>query len=597
MADRTFGKGERWVDLRLLQAEYPTFGPFLFDVIEGLMGFICTALQLDIANFLATGPRNRMVQAQRGQAKTTIAAAYAVWRQIHDPTTRVLIISAGQDMAEEISGWIIQIISGMEELACMMPDKAHGDRSSVKAFDIHWELKGAEKSPSIACIGITSNMQGKRADILIADDIESAKNSMTEVQRSRLTHLSRDFTSICSKGEIIYLGTPQSIDSIYNGLFSRGYTIRVWPGRYPTLTEESNYAETLAPAIREAMERDPLLRTGGGPMGDRGKPTDPVLLGEDWLLKKETDQGSAYFQLQHMLDTRLSDAERFPLKAEKIRFMDINLDRAPLVLNWQQHEADRLHPPSGWPLVQRYYRVQSFGEEFGTFSGTVMYVDPAGGGQHGDETSFAVTREMAGKIFLVDVGGVPGGLDQVALDQLTEVAVQWEPQRIFIEENYGKGALSSTWQPSLFQKHKCSVEDVWETGQKELRIIDTLEPIIGSGKFICDAGLLKRDWEQCKKYPVEKQASYSLWYQLSRITREKGALIHDDRLDAVAGACRPWIEHLRKDELQAKMAAQLAAHNAMMKDPLRTGRSPDGFGGMRGRARTPNAFGITHRRF
>jgi hypothetical protein len=141
------------------------------------------------------------------------------------------------------------------------------------------------------------------------------------------------------------------------------------------------------------------------------------------------------------------------------------------------------------------------------------------------------------------------------------------------------------------------VEDVWETGQKELRIIDTLEPIIGAGKFICDAGLLKRDWEQCKKYPIEKQASYSLWYQLSRITREKGALIHDDRLDAVAGACRPWIEHLRKDELQAKMAAQLAAHNAMMKDPLRTGRSPDGYGGMRGQSRTPNAFGNTRRRF
>ena len=595
--ERVFGRGERWADLRLLQAEYPTFGPFLFDVIEGLMGFKCTAVQLDIANFLATGPRNRMVQAQRGQAKTTIASAYAVWRQIHDPTTRVLIISAGQDMAEEISGWIIQIINGMDELACMCPDKAHGDRSSVKAFDIHWELKGAEKSPSIACIGITSNTQGKRADLLIADDIESAKNSMTEVQRARLTHLSRDFTSICSKGEIIYLGTPQSIDSIYNGLFSRGYTIRVWPGRYPTLTEESNYGETLAPAIREAMAKTPALRTGGGPMGDRGKPTDPVLLGEDWLIKKETDQGAAYFQLQHMLDTRLSDAERFPLKAEKIRFMDINLDRAPLVLNWQQHEADRIHPPSGWPIVQRYYRVQSYGEEFGTFSGTVMYVDPAGGGQNGDETSFAVTREMAGKIFLVDVGGVPGGLDQSAMDQLTDVAVTWQPERIFIEENYGKGALSSTWQPTLFQKHQCAVEDVWETGQKELRIIDTLEPIIGAGKFICDAGLLKRDWEQCKKYPIEKQASYSLWYQLSRITRERGALIHDDRLDAVAGACRPWIEHLRKDELQAQMAAKLAAHNAMMKDPLRTGRSPDGYGGMRGQSRTPNAFDTTRRRF
>lgn len=284
--DDLIASAKRWSDLELLQNHYADFDDFLVDVIEDFMGFQCTEIQRDIGEWVAYGPQYRMVQAQRGQAKTTITAAYAVWRCIQDPTTRVLIISAGSDMATEIANWIIQIIMGMPELECMRPDKSEGDRSSVSAFDIHWSLKGPEKSPSIACVGITSNLQGKRADLLIADDIESAKNSQTATQQARLKHLTLDFTSICSNGDIVWLGTPQNIDSIYNGLPGRGTQIRVWPGRYPTEKEQHDYEGFLAPLIAERLAANPKLRTGGGPSGDRGHPVDPVLLGEDALTKR-----------------------------------------------------------------------------------------------------------------------------------------------------------------------------------------------------------------------------------------------------------------------------------------------------------------------
>ena len=598
MADRQWSAGERWAELKLLQKEYAEFSTFLFDVIEGLMGFNCTALQLDIAAFLEHGPQYRMIQAQRGQAKTTITAAYAVWREIHDPTTRVLIISSGSDMATEISGWIIQIIMGMPELECLRPDRSAGDRASVKAFDIHNELKGPEKSPSIACLGITSNTQGRRADLLIADDIESAKNSMTEVQRSRLVHLTRDFISICSLGDIVYLGTPQSIDSVYNGLHSRGYIIRIWPGRYPTQKEQDNYGEHLAPSIAAAVAKDPALRTGGGPMSNRGQATDPVLLPEDVLIAKEIDQGAAYFQLQHMLDTRLSDAERFPLKSEKIIFMHINRDRAPLYINFQPAPSQRIHTPSDWPITDHYHRASGFGEEFAPFTATHMYVDPAGGGQNGDETAYAVSKMLAGKIFLVAEGGVPGGLETSSLDMLTEIAVEWGPHQIDIEKNFGNGALSAIWTPMLHKEHSCEIVDVWETGQKELRIIDTLEPMIGAGRLVVDERLIADDWEDTVKYPINKRPSYSLWYQLSRITREKGALIHDDRLDAVAGTCRHWIDSLKVNEDHAIAAAKRAAYEKMMRDPLGTGRQLAGWDSMKlGRNRSPNAFSRMRRRF
>lgn len=570
---REFTSAERWAELDLLRAEYPNFKPFLFDVMTGLMGFGCSEIQLDIADFLEYGPKERMIQAQRGQAKTTITAAYAVWRLIHDPSARVLIVSAGGDLSKEIAGWIIQIINGMDILECLRPDRSAGDRESVEAYDVHWELKGVEKSPSVKCLGITSNLQGTRADILIADDIESTKNAQTEHQRARLHHLTLDFTSICSNGDIIYLGTPQSVDSVYNGLFSRGYSIRIWPGRYPTTEEEPNFGNFLAPLIRKRMEADPTLRTGGGPAGTRGKNVDDVLpgLSEEALVKKEIDQGAAYFQLQHMLDTRLSDADRFPLKSHKLVFMQVSEQTAPLEIFQQRSEKTLLTVPYDFPVQDAFYRAAEFGREHLAFTGCHMYVDPAGGGQNGDETAYAVTKFLAGRVFVVAIGSVKGGLEEESLDQLTAVAVRWKPNKISIEKNYGNGALSSVWTPRLLREHRAEIEDVWETGQKELRIIDVLEPVIGSGRLVIDEDLIESDWAACQQYPLEKRASYSLFYQMSRITRAKDSLIHDDRLDALAGSVRHWVEALRQDSMKIVNQQRKRAWAERMENPLGDG--------------------------
>lgn len=587
---------DRWADLDRLREEYPTFEPFLFDVMTDLLGFECSPVQLDIAHYLEVGPKYRMIQAQRGQAKTTITAAYGVWRLIHDPTARILIVSAGGDMATEIANWVIQIIMGMDVLECLRPDRSAGDRASVSAFDVHYELKGPEKSPSIACVGITSNLQGKRADILIADDIESSKNSMTEGMRDRLKHLTKDFTSINSKGDIIYLGTPQSIDSIYNGLISRGYDIRIWPGRYPTVEEEVNYGNCLAPMIAKAIMDDPSLRTGGGPTGRRGQAVDPVLLPEEVLTAKEIDQGAAYFQLQHMLDTRLSDADRFPLKSAKLIFMSVAPRNAPLDINTLNMPETRIIPPQDFPVEEMYYRAHSFGDEFAPYQGTHMYVDPAGGGQNGDETAYAVTRFCAGRVYLVDFGGVPGGLGEESLNALTAIAEKWQPNQIDIEENYGSGALRNVWTPKLLKVHACHIEPVWESGQKELRIINTLEPVIGSGRLVVDEELIQHDWKQCQKYPAEARSAYSLFYQIARITRDKDSLRHDDRLDALAGTVRYWAKHLSQDKDKAVERAKKQRYWQMMKDPLGTGRPVPGYNQMRGLRPQTSACSRMHRK-
>ena len=197
-----------------------------------------------------------------------------------------------------------------------------------------------------------------------------------------------------------------------------------------------------------------------------------------------------------------------------------------------------------------------------------MYVDPGGGGQNGDETAYAVTRFCAGRVFLVDAGGVRGGLDEVPLDALTDIAVKWQVNRIDIEKNFGNGALNSVWQPRLFRKHRAHIEDVWESGQKELRVIDTLEPVMGSGRLIINHSLLKDDWDSVQMYPAEKRSSYSLFYQMARITRDRRSLVHDDRLDAVAGSVRYWVPRLNQDTARAIKEVKKKQYQDMMQNPL-----------------------------
>lgn len=544
----------RWAEVEALREHYAEFEDFLYDCMTELMGFNCTELQIDIGRFLQSTTRYGMIQAQRSQAKSTIVAMFAVWQLIHDCKHRILIISAGSEVAAEIANWVIQIIMNWDILECLRPDRQHGDRASSKAFDINWQLKGAEKSPSIACIGITANMQGRRADLLIPDDIESSKNGTTETQRQALEHLSKDFTSICQKGRIMYLGTPQTVDSIYNNLPARGYIIRVWTGRVPTQEEAKHYGETLAPYIVQMMD-DPKNQVGGGVDGTRGVPTDPVLLGEEALTAKELDQGSAYFNLQHMLNTELSDELRHPLKAKNLVVMNFGVDKAPGEIVWMPSPEKLIPVDNKFSSKPQFYRPFQTSDQLYAFEGKHMYVDTAGGGENGDETVAAVTYFLHGYIFLAEILKLKGGYSPENYKLLSQLAMRHGVNKIDVEKNFGYGMFASAWRPIIHKvysdaghNHCPAIEDVWESGQKELRIIDCLEPLMARHRLIVHEDIIDYDYNSVNSYPIDQRESYKFFHQMAKISREKGSLIHDDSIDAVAGSCRYWVEMIAVDE-------------------------------------------------
>lgn len=562
----------RRAKLAMLQAHYSTFNLFLDDVM-GHLGFKTSWLQHDIGNWLTYGPDYLMVQAQRGQAKTTITAAFAVYHLIQHPSARVLIVSAAGDTANDISTLIVRILYTMDVLECMRPDKAAGDRSSTENFDIHHTLKGVDKSASLACTGINGTLTSRRADLLIADDIESPKNSRTATNRELLLQLTREFSSLCTgqegmPGRIVYLGTPQSMDSVYNTLPGRGFAIRIWPGRYPNSEQRKAYGDMLAPSIIKRMEANPALLFGGGPVQLDGQPTDDLIVPEEALQKKLMDQGPASFQLQYMLNTALSDSQRYPLKTEQLIVMRCNRDAMPMAITRSHTEAGQERFSIGASFHFSMMTPHGVSPDTGALQGVVMTVDPAGGGANGDENGYCVAGFLNGNIYILDCGGFVGGYSREGLMELAKIAAKWRVNHVIVEKNMGYGAFREVWAPILAQVWDGKITDDMVYGQKEKRIIATLEPVIARGALVINRDIIVSDGESIAKYDGGKRITYSLFHQLAKITRDPGCLTHDDRLDALEAAVRYWVPFLTIDEDKAAEAKKKAEFAAFMKDPL-----------------------------
>lgn len=562
----------RWALLRELQEHYKEFVDFLDDVLVNLLHYgKATRIQRDIANTLQYDPANYLlVEAQRGEAKTTITSAYAIWHLIQNPSARVLVISAAGDMASQISSLMFRILFGMEVLECMRPC---GDmmNASAKNFDVHHDLKGIDKSPSVVSKGADSNIQGFRADLVIGDDIESKKNSKTAMAREVLLGIIDEFTAICSNGKIVLLGTPQSSNSVYNILPSRGCTVRIWTGRYPTPKQRPLYGDLLAPIIVKDIEEHPELQTGGGIDGDQGQVTDPIMFSEEKHQRKELQIGDTNYQLQYMLNTSLLDANKQVLKIEDAMFMSIPPDKVYSEYMYGRGQGNQIVVPQSSALVgKRVYRpMECLTQCILSYQGRRMDIDPAGGGANGDEVGIAVTYYCNGYVYVPYCGGIKGGYDEATLDKILDLAEKYKANPICVEKNFGNGMFTALLiARARARGTKVSIEEVYNTGCKELRMADVLEPLFSGHKIIFDESLIEQDIQEISKYPLTTRKIYSLWHQINGLTRDKGCLAHDDKIDALSMACAHWANYLSVDSAKAAQAKARAEHQKWLANPL-----------------------------
>ena len=512
-----------------------------------------TPSQVDIAKFLANGPKRRMIQAFRGVGKSWITAAYVVWRLWKEPHLNISVVSCDKTRADGFSIFVKQLITEIPFLEHLAPDRTQ--RSSNVAFDVGPAPAGQD--PSVKSVGVFGRVVGSRADIVIADDIESPTNSETQLKREKLGEIIKQFAAILKPGgEIIYLGTPQTEESIYSVLPERGYQFKIWPAEVPTEEEIEIYNDRFSDYVYEQMEL-------GAQTGDA---LDPLRFPKAELDSKKLEYGRNGYALQFKLNTRLSDADRYPLKISDFIINAVDPEVASEKIIWSSRPDLYLDdlPNLGFGGDKFFAPSEEVGQKI-PYKGKVLAVDPSGRGK--DETGYCVGMSLNSYIHIPEWGGLNDGYGIETLEFLANLAKRYKVNDIYIENNMGDGMFSSLLKPVLKRIYPCNIVEMRESVQKEARIIDRVEPILASHRFILDPKVISRDYESIKKYSLERQKYYSGIYQLSHLTKERGSLAQDDRVDVLSLMTHYFLDKIsldadvkmraRTDDLNDKMLKNL----------------------------------------
>ena len=445
-----------------------------------------------------------------------------LWTLYNDPDKKIMVVSASKDRADSFSIFCQRLVLEVPWLAHLKP-KSDDQRWSRVSFDVG--PAKPHQAPSVKSVGITGQLTGSRADVMILDDVEVPGNSMTELMREKLLQLCTEAESILTPkhdSRIMYLGTPQTTFTIYRKLAERNYRPFVWPARVPRKLD--NYEGLLAPQLQDDIE-------GGAEAWDV---TDPDRFNDDDLIEREAAMGRSNFMLQFMLDTTLSDAEKFPLKMADLIVTSVNPTTAPESIVWCSDPKNVIKeaPTVGLPGDYFYSPMQLQGQ-WDDYSETICSIDPSGRGS--DETAATYISQRNGFLYVHEMRAYKDGYSDNTLLDILRGCRKYKVSKLLIETNFGDGIVAELFKKHLVQtKQNIDVEEVRANVRKEDRIIDALEPVLNQHRLVIDRGLIDWDYNSNKDAPPEERLLYMLFYQFSRMCREKGAVKHDDRLDSLA---------------------------------------------------------------
>ena len=514
-----------------------------------------TRAQYSIADYLQNGPKRLQIQAFRGVGKSWITGAFVLWTLFKDPERKIMIISASKERADNMSIFLQKLIIETPWLNHLQP-KSDESRWSRISFDVNCS---PHQAPSVKSVGITGQLTGSRADLMILDDIEVPGNSMTEMMREKLLQLCTEAESILTPKDdsrIMYLGTPQTTFTIYRKLAERNYRPFVWPSRYPRKGKLSQYEGLLAPQIVEDID-------GGA---DEWTVTDPDRFDNEDLLEREAAMGRSNYMLQFQLDTSLSDAEKFPLKMADLVVTSVNPDTAPDTVTWCADPSNVIRelPTVGLP-GDYFYSPMQLGGEWTPYTERICSVDPSGRGT--DETAACYLSQKNGYIYLHEMRAYRDGYVDSTLLDILRGCKKYGVTKLIIESNFGDGIVSELFRKHLQQTNQhVDIEETRANVRKEDRIIDSLEPVLNQHRLVVDRSVVDWDYASNKDVASEKRLMYMLFYQMSRMCREKGAVKHDDRLDCLSQGVQYYTEALAISAHEAVKTRKREEWNSMLED-------------------------------
>lgn len=529
------------VTIQDLQNDFKLFVLYVWKVL-GLPS--PTPIQLAIADELQYSDENLILLAFRGVAKSWLTSAYVLWRLWKDRQLEILVVSASSTRSTEFANFVRRVMAEAPLLREMQPDRSKGLRDSILSFDVNG--KKPSHAPSVKAVGITGQITGSRADIIIADDVEITNNSYSVEQRKKLLHNVGELTNVLKPtGRLIFLGTPQTEDSIYNKLIATGtFVTRIFPAIYPSdpsIYEDRFGNNLLAPWVLKQMEEHPELI---------GHATEPTRFPDELLEVRRATIGNKDFALQYLIDLSLSQISGYPLKMRDTIIAHVDINEAPLSISWGPthsnkitdvetlgHENDSIH----WAAQMADTRMP--------YDFKIMAIDPSGKGS--DETAYAIIGYAGGKIYLLDWGGFLEGYSDAVLKELAKKAKTYDVTKIVTEANFGQGMFEKLLLPYLREADvQANLETVTSRTRKQERIIQTLEPLFLQHKIVINYTPLYEEYMAFKNGNLELY--YTLQYQITHIDYSKDSIPHDDRIDALALACSQVIERLGLSEQEER---------------------------------------------
>lgn len=249
-------------------------------------------VHMKIAKWLQTETSNinprLLLMAFRSCGKSTLVGVFCAWSLLNAPDTRILVLSADLALARKMVRNVKRIIEKHPMTKHLKPTKL--DQWGSEKFTVNrtQELR----DPSMLAKGITTNLTGTRADMIICDDVEVPKTSDTQEKRMDLRERLMELDYILTPGgTLLYVGTPHCWHTIYadtprkelgeDTLFLDGFTRLVQP--IQTIDGQSVWPE------RFTVDRihDILKKTGPAhfasqmlcqPMNSRDARLDPSAL-------------------------------------------------------------------------------------------------------------------------------------------------------------------------------------------------------------------------------------------------------------------------------------------------------------------------------
>lgn len=174
----------------------------------------------EMVQVLESDRKRKLVVMPRNTFKSTIGVvAYAIWRIRRNPNIRILIDSETfqnsknfmREIKAHLTGSLLTGLDGVYRGAplCGGPELWNESELIIRQRTV------ARKEATITCGGIGVVKVGQHYDLIIGDDYNSRKNSMTPEARAKVVNHYKMNTAILDpEGEYVIIGTRYAADDV-----------------------------------------------------------------------------------------------------------------------------------------------------------------------------------------------------------------------------------------------------------------------------------------------------------------------------------------------------------------------------------------------